>query len=164
MLIGGSEALGAMQISPALLRYPSVPLPVLFNPLIPPDWMGGGGVGGHICWFVASFPPPGMVGGTVAVFPWLAAGLLGPCHVQYIRGDQQASLKVRWHQAHAQYSLTSPPALPSSFFYPSTMYHLLLIHSFISPTCLSHQHISPHSTMLILVVKLEQETSNQNDE
>ncbi|KAK5935978.1 hypothetical protein CgunFtcFv8_021285 [Champsocephalus gunnari] len=37
MLIGGYEALGGMQISPALLRYPSVPLPVLSNPLIPPD-------------------------------------------------------------------------------------------------------------------------------
>ena len=42
MLIGGSEALGGMQISPALLRYPSVPLPVLSNPLIPPDWRRGG--------------------------------------------------------------------------------------------------------------------------
>lgn len=52
MLIGGSEALGGMQISPALLRYPSVPLPVLFNPLIPPDWRREE----HSCWFVASFP------------------------------------------------------------------------------------------------------------
>ena len=56
MLIGGSEALGGMQISPALLRYPSVPLPVLSNPLIPPDWRRGGRGGEHSCWFVASFP------------------------------------------------------------------------------------------------------------
>lgn len=56
MLIGGSEALGGMQISPALLRYPSVPLPVLSNPFIPPDWRRGGRGGEHSCWFVASFP------------------------------------------------------------------------------------------------------------
>lgn len=56
MLIGGSEALGGMQISPALLRYPSVPLPVLSNPLIPPDWRRGGRGGEHSCWFAASFP------------------------------------------------------------------------------------------------------------
>lgn len=53
MLIGGSEAIGGMQISPALLRYPSVLLPVLSNPLIPPDWRRGGE---HSCRFVASFP------------------------------------------------------------------------------------------------------------
>lgn len=40
--MGESEALGGMQISPALLRYPSVPLPVFFNPFIPADWRRGG--------------------------------------------------------------------------------------------------------------------------
>lgn len=52
------------------------------------------------------------------LLPWLQAGLPGPCHVLYIRGDQQASLKVRWHQAHAQPSLTPLPALSSSRFIP----------------------------------------------
>lgn len=40
--MGESEALGGMQISLALLRYPSVPLPVFFNPFIPVDWRRGG--------------------------------------------------------------------------------------------------------------------------
>lgn len=31
-----------MQISPALLRYPSVPLPLFFNPFIPAEWRRGG--------------------------------------------------------------------------------------------------------------------------
>jgi len=57
MLIGGSEAFGGMQISPAFLWYPSVPLPVLYNPLIPPDWRRGGRQGEHSCWFVASRGP-----------------------------------------------------------------------------------------------------------
>lgn len=48
MLIGSSEVLEGMQICPALLGYPSVPLPVLPNPLIPPDWRRGGGE--HSCW------------------------------------------------------------------------------------------------------------------
>lgn len=61
------------------------------------------------------------------LLPWLGAGLPGPCHVQYIRGDQQASLKVRWHQAHAKHSLN-----PSSSFYPP-------------PPPSSFTAISPHS-------------------
>lgn len=131
MLIGGSEALEGMQISPAVLRYPSVPLPVISNPFIPPDWSRGGRRGEHSCQFVAPSPGPKLCQGTgegqgvlLLLLPWLGAGLPGPCHVQYIRGDQQASLKVRWHQAHAEPSLNPssslsppPPLSPFTIFF-----------------------------------------------
>lgn len=45
------------------------------------------------------------------LLPWLGAGLQSPCHVLYIRGDQQASIRVRWHQAHA-FPQSLPPPLP----------------------------------------------------
>lgn len=139
MLIGGSEALGGMQISPALLRYPSVPLPVLSNPFIPPDWRREGREGEHSCWFVASFKGGGKGRGALGpLLPWLQTELPGPCHVLYIRGDQQASLKVRWHQAHAQPSLTPLPALSSSPFLPQ-LFNIFYCHfSFSTLTCSSY--------------------------
>lgn len=140
MLIGGSEVLGAIQISQALLKYPSVPLPVLSNPLIPPDWRRGGE---YSCWLLPPSRGPwlcegGGGGGLWPLFPWLGAGLPGPCHVLYIRGDQQASLKVRWHQEHAQCSLTTPtpPALPPPFIFHHPQYHLLPF--LLTVTCSSH--------------------------
>lgn len=36
------------------------------------------------------------------LLPWLGIGLPSPCHVLFIREDQQANLKVRWYQAHAK--------------------------------------------------------------
>lgn len=121
MLIGGSEALGGMQISPALLRYPSVPLPVLFNPLIPPDWRKE-----EENTAAGLLPPsrgPRLCRGKGVRGAWLGTGLSGPCHVLYIRGDQQASLKVRWHQPHAQRSPTPPH--PSSFLLLSLTFPII---------------------------------------
>lgn len=58
----------------------------------------------------------GKVGAPVLVLllpllPWLGIGLPSPCHVLYIREDQQANLKVRWYQAHAKEKKTFQPPL-----------------------------------------------------
>lgn len=133
--MGESEALGGIQISPALLRYPSVPLPVFFNPFIPADWRRGGE---HSCfpvglscvrgWGKVGAPVPPLLL-LVLLLPWLGIGLPSPCHVLYIREDQQANLKVRWYK-HMQ-SFFLKKLSPSFLFHHPLILHLL-------HTCKSH--------------------------
>lgn len=120
---GGIWSIGRhTNIFPALLRYPSVPLPVFFNPFIPADWRRGGE---HSCfpvglscvrgWGKAGAPVPPLLL-PVLLLPWLGIGLPSPCHVLYIREDQQANLKVRWYK-HMQ-----------SFFFFKVFHPPLILH------------------------------------
>lgn len=97
----------------------------------------------------------------LALLPWLGIGLPSPCHVLYIREDQQANLKVRWYQAHAKFFLVKKKKnnLPTFSF----SHHRLILH--LLHTCKSYvtcvrklreRHII--STILIGVVSVKEQS------
>lgn len=146
MLIGGSEALEGMQISPALLRYPSVPLPVLSNPFIPPDWSRGGRGGEHSCQFVASIPwaqavsrDGGRAGGTAAAFAlirgWASRSMSCTVHQRRSASQPESQMTPSTCRALLKPFLLLISPTPSITFY----YHFFLLLPITSTLSNCHQ-------------------------
>lgn len=146
ILIEGSEALGGMQISPALLKSPSqilLPLPVLCNPLIPPDWRRGGRGAEHSCHFVASFPWAQAVsrdggkgrGAVVLIRDWASRA-----HVIYCKSEKIS--KPAWKSDGAKALLKPFLVILFTVISLHSYLQLPLAHYcsiIVSPVCLMHQ-------------------------